>query len=487
MTTSSPLHHALLFASTLVLLASACQSEPSVRLRWRIVPSQPGVTEAPLTSATQCSGVGVASVTVDAYEAGARANPPVLPITSDEYPCFPAAFLEPDGLLDGPKLDPGEYDLVITGRSREGDPYTEVLPPDLPPGMENAVPKTLETVIAGLLVGEETVDTFDNIAIDAPKPCIDGVDNDGDGAVDHADPACQVDPLSNEHADVESDTRFRIRTSFFAGNPSARCRDFGVSRLAIFVADQLEACLVCNDQELSFALDLPESTDPRPLEVVAAVPSPGADESELFNCDVELTNRGAASTMFSGNYVEFDADFDANEFVTPFLEPIDGYISFRSFSENESQLRTCESRLQNRGEPIIDTVRVRVRDEAGAALDPNLLVMEGATAGEDGTLTFPCDDLMLLDSEPLLWGHYQLEVEALSNGTACFANGFAYDTAAIDLLPQVGNAFFNVERIVDDNGQPPVACRECLPNDAIDDCAGCPDESCCRDFICRGT
>ena len=136
----------------------ACGEEGSYVLRWKL----DGET---IRTARDCTARGVGSIRVTAYDsAGAK--------WVRTYPCFPPEHR-------GPDLPDGTYDLQVEGLGLDGQTFVD---PDS--GTQYA-----SAWVRGVRVeaGKETPAQVD---LTSPPACLDGVDNDGDGLPDAADPGC---------------------------------------------------------------------------------------------------------------------------------------------------------------------------------------------------------------------------------------------------------------------------------------------------------
>src|SRR5690606_3290788 len=130
----------------------------------------------------------------------------------------------------------------------------------------------------------------------------------------------------------------------------------------------------------------------------------------------------------------------------------------------------------------IERMCLRVTDESGQPLD---VASSGLTnmAGLDslmpvdeagGWISLPCPPTPIRSTD-LLWGSYQLEVEARIGEVACFTS-----EGPRELAPLGQGSVQNIllTRIVDGQGAPPAGCEECLGDS---DCSG----QVCQAGICK--
>ncbi|TPV93852.1 MAG: hypothetical protein B7733_18230 [Myxococcales bacterium FL481] len=476
--TASPMIPRALAVSSLVGLLGACQEPPSYRLRWGI--EQRDNQTRSLTRRTQCSEVGLDEVWVQAFatetaprgadgEATEDGTEASIPVAEQRFPCFPRAFQEEQAMLDGPALDAGTYELVLTGLVRGQRSYSRS-----------------EVRTEPFVVEENATIDLDPVYIPSPTACEDGLDNDEDGLVDLVDPSCQDNPAGDEHTAVHGFTRVAFKPTFFNEHPQLRCRDLDVPYLAIKVDGQAVECLPCNDQYqvVRLTIDPAAGRAAREIAVVAARPGAGA-LGDLASCAEELSQPVASTTFYPGASLQLDVDFDRDDFLNPIVRPLSGFVLFRGDADDDATLRSCRPPSHLGGNLAIDTVRLRVLDDEGLPLGPELLHVGQGTVDDDGSLTLPCRDVMQLTSDPLHWGRYQLELEGLSNGTACFASGYDHGPGPVDLHPAPDPVLFVAGRIVDEAGLPPPSCRECDPLDDQQDCSSCADADCCVDHVCQ--
>jgi len=142
---------------------AACGGDGSYELHWTVACTTGGTQACEIKTARDCAAVGFDSVQVTAKH-GASA-------TATLFPCF-----TPDQgpIAYGPGLDQGASTLEVQAAGPGGQ----------------------------LLSGPVSVDAsipasgFVRVDVNFPRPpaCSDGVDNNGNGLVDLADPGCKGDP-----------------------------------------------------------------------------------------------------------------------------------------------------------------------------------------------------------------------------------------------------------------------------------------------------
>ncbi|MEX1364331.1 MAG: hypothetical protein AB1Z98_14490, partial [Nannocystaceae bacterium] len=193
---------------------SACQEPASYRLRWSI--DGRGV---PTVSA--CSESGVFQVRARAYVEGERFVDELI------LPCAAGALADPDALVDGTALSPGDYGLQLRGIDRAGQPWqaadgqTEPDPDETgcTEDFDACLPTELVCGCMPLTVGaDETVDLPEYVLAPPPE-CDDGIDNDRDGVVDDRDPSCAVDGGVGGEGIPVGLTELRLELTLLGRNP----------------------------------------------------------------------------------------------------------------------------------------------------------------------------------------------------------------------------------------------------------------------------
>jgi hypothetical protein len=149
----------LLLALALGAASAGCGPNGSYTLSWFIA----GETRS---DAYGCSSHGVDGIQVQALHAGTR-DPADLAV----FPCAPH--------FGEHKLDAGDYLLQVTPINARGDRLTD-------PTTGTAV----APVEVAVTVPEDGTVLLEPVTLTPNPACSDGVDNDGDGLVDLADPDC---------------------------------------------------------------------------------------------------------------------------------------------------------------------------------------------------------------------------------------------------------------------------------------------------------
>lgn len=463
-------------------LIGGCQADPSYRLRWEIETwPQPGPRLA-VTAATICSKAGIFDVRARTFD--------LLGQLVDErgFACYAEGFGDPTTVVDGPALPPGEYLIELRGLTRSAQGF--VVPvldgPDLgglpgdgeSDGSEIDDPRapactfdapTCSSAIACdckvITVEEEVTVAVTDFVIDQPPQCIDGIDNDRDGAVDRQDPACAGGLVDDaEDADVER-TTLNVQFSFFDHNPNVTCNSIGIDGMAEEILVAVDGITrirePCSLAPIRRSLLL--ETGAHEVSASLAI---GSNEQAVVPVVQAFEVRPGL-----GAVVDLQVDFGAEAFTPPIEREISLTANFRA-SEAVGTGSYCAGAVGAGANFEIATLRVGIADGHGGPISPVVLRAPTAGNGEDvvipsgGTVDVDCF-ASVRSTEPLLWGDYIVSVEALTaQGEVCFANGgerAAPRAAFSDPLPRV----FPV----------PPSCRECDPG-------ACPGSYVCNAGVC---
>jgi hypothetical protein len=277
-------------------------------------------------------------------------------------------------------------------------------------------------------VEEDRTLILDELVLEAPPECEDGIDNDQDGLVDGSDPGCSVGGIS-ESDDITS-VQFRLTASFLGSNRNATCAGVGIPQFAMFAKD-LDAAASpadCDDGNDNDGDNLIDGDDPGcalgnaeadELLRTSCRPDPFFFTSELAagNYELRLVGLGpgslpatrAQTVAFNlegrGGFVEAEIDFADADFLEPLRRSSVIPLSFQSAPG--STPHRCESIV---GDLVIDALRVTVLDARGEPLSPPILDAEGNPL--DGSL-IDCPPANLR-TETLTWGGYLVDVEAIA-------------------------------------------------------------------------
>ncbi len=455
----------------MLLLAAGCTEEPAFTVRWRVAErpdlvADPGaeadLENAPrLLRALQCSEVGIESVRLDTRVVGGTLNNALA--SSYEVPCFAPEFMDPDGLVAGPTtLEPGTYRLELIGLGRKGDPWPceEV---DVGQGEDPEIvcPTARAEIELTVREGETTVLDESVLALAPPPPCEDGVDNDQDGLVDLADPACRRDLSADEDADTAA-SLFLISATFMDANPNFRCSTAGIGQVRARVFSPQDELLTTELATCDITVDLPVFS----LSLDAAegyrVEIDGVDASEEAVTQAFVQEFDVTAQL--GTFVDVDHDFGADEFLVPIVSEASFTLGFVSAS---GVRRFCEPPASVGGDLFIEEIEFRVVDENQDPVDPTLWDIGTPLDVTNGTARIDCVNAPIFGPDPeVTWGDYRIEARALAGGETC------YETEDLArLAPTTGQTSVAVDllRVVDDEGMPSAACRDCQVDD---DCAG---------------
>ncbi|GEM_PF-5892757 len=475
-----------------------------------------------------------------------------LAIDSSTFSCFPKAFADKDSSVAGPGLSPGTYFAHVMALRRDGSPWpcdaarlnldetlgsnahdplqcasgyektgqtTRIFSSEVRVENDNGDPLDAEgnvttdsseytyktvsreeyyanchriceptyqldedgtcvvcpghTVTETFSIAAEKSHPLDDVVLLAPFPCTDGIDNDGDGRVDHADPACQYDPYQDEDRD-SGNTSFVLGVEFL-GSSQATCALMGVDRLALLIDD---------DQELATV----DCTAKIPIFGHAVVPG----EHTLTALALDSDDQPLTKATFVGNfrvdeheagYVERHVQFSDTDFLSDIVSPVS--FTFRTVPYPEADISNawaCDPPVAAGGSlGSIEALNIQVRDVSGVALDAATLNLPKSLNADEGITLTECPTTILTSPE-LLWGAYTVEIQAMIGGETCFKNSEPYPLAPYSAFT------VHLDRVLDDDGIPPVGCRECTPvlnDDGVDTSDECGPTYTCINRICK--
>ncbi|MCA9692694.1 MAG: hypothetical protein KC636_24050 [Myxococcales bacterium] len=353
----------LRLAPAALLALAACGEQPSFELRWAI--KDPSGDAPLLASALQCSEVGIARVQVTAYQGG-------VPVTLPrDFPCFPPDFTDPEARAPGPELPEGTYEIEVVPLSRLGRTWTAV----------NPVTRTIE------VINKDAI-PIDDIVFPIPPQCLDGVDNDGDGQVDRADPSCAAG-AGREDA-TTAGTRFTVRASLLGDLPEATCAGVGIFSLQLtidgVVDDELLACKTNITQQ--FTRTLAGGPHVAALVGLGAGGQPVTDavETEFTILEDEV------------NIIPLTAAFDYGDLLAPPQGILSLGLAYPAAGEDDVPMDLCFSA----SDLVIDTVEVTVLEDLGGgltAIDPPVVPVESGEFFDGTAMACPA----FLRSEPFAW------------------------------------------------------------------------------------
>jgi hypothetical protein len=473
------LHTLPLLVSTTVL---GCQEEPSFRLRWAIDPALAAgdaSLKPRLGTPVDCSGVGVMDVRIVTRDAFG------VVVDSRTRPCFSSALTKPEGTVPGPLLPPGPYAVEIRGVRRDGVGWDRTLLPleELEPN-PGCVPElgvaaseqrptcSLESLscdCAFVEVAEGRTEHLDDMIIDAPPQCQDGVDNDQDGLVDMFDPACRMgqsagDLYAREDTVVIANAQLVVRASVLDDNPVATCSGLGISRFIVTLdEDSTLADPICSNVLgrifQASAMAMPDTTHTVRVVAVdfARQPLTIAKETVIH------------APPGGGGRFNIDVDFSADDFLQPIVASAQLIPGFSPYEEIGSFTRGCQPDTNYvGGKLILQDVRMRLLGTHGQPLSPAPKLTNDLSL--DGQTSIPCN--FNYWTQPLAWGEYLLEVEALSpEGEVCFSN------VGDPSLTAPGESYLAVPRVF----PIPSSCLDCTTD------AECQSEAICDDGVCKRT
>jgi hypothetical protein len=458
----------------------------------------PGTSGPGVQNPNECTRVGIVSVEVTAFDDFG------IFVDQRKYPCYPREFFSPRGTARGAVVSDGSYEIVVRGVRRNGLGWTGVGADlgefaDGTPIIDRTprCDKDTETCETGFFSCDcRFIDTeeghtvlLDDLVLEPPPECEDGIDNDTDGLVDGVDPGCSIGGVS-EFDDISS-VQFQVETSVLGRNPNATCGGVGLSEFAFFVHNLSDPAgpSDCSDGADNDGDDLIDEADPG-----CALGSSESDELGTTPCRLApfffTTDLSAGSyelrfvglgpdgqpathvvrepfeVVGRGGFVTTSIDFaDAD-----FLEPIqrNTLIPLEFESSPGSTPHRCTS---YNGDLVIDALRVNVLDARGQELDTPILAQDG-TPLDGRRIDCPSSNLR---TQTLTWGGYLVDLQALAlvpnpdDPMAPPTEVVCYSTAATNgpepLAP--GEPSFTLVRPA---GMVPDACTECDANDPSRKC-----------------
>ncbi|WP_165703974.1 hypothetical protein [Enhygromyxa salina] len=444
-----------------VPLLGACTEQPSFLVSWELDDGQTAEGIA-LSPVEQCSTVGVSRVRITTMAGTCNGDAFVgTDVDTREFACSAANNANNDA-VPGPTLEPGEYTVLIEGLRRSGDPWAcEHSICELGPDASCTARAVTEVTVT-----EADLPTH-AVTLLSPPQCDDGIDNDRDGRVDGHDPACILDPTGNESADA-SVTVFQTSVRFL-GSAAVQPFNVGIDSLLLEI-DGAQLAVIAD-----YELDLTQS--PFRLPLLSSGLEPGSYEFSITGVDAALEPVTQPFTVpFSVDedqaaFLVETFDFTDDRFLAPIIEPISLNTSLR-LSPSAVTGPTCELGGFVGGQPItLERMWIRVTD-GSQPLDAAALGLTGfAAAGgmitpvdeAGGWISYECPS-STVDSVPLTWGNYDIEVQGRIGDEACFVTPML-----TELAPQPFSATqLGLERVLVGD-VPPAACFECTSND---NCSG---------------
>jgi len=453
------------------LTLSACAEDPSFEARWRLGDPGDGSGELAVDSVRACTAVGLQAIRVTASQGE-------LAIETRDLPCFTSAFTEPGGLIGGPHLAEGDYQLRFEGVLRSGKTICQAI---------DAEPCFVSRD-AAVRPGQPLV--FDDLVIPRAPQCRDGVDNDGDGRVDGGDPGCLCSgvagggdatcAIANRREDDDiTRAYFAVRATLLDQNPSATCVGAGITALRAELrrlgSDEIvhSEPLACAFNKQLFDLSL----DPGVYTLTARATAAGGDTVAIDQPARFCVPRpDPADDGCSGPdekdlprlFVDLAVDFSIDEFLAPLTSPLRFVVEYEPAPGLTP--RGCAPPVGG-GQLLVDTVAIEalVVDAQGDA-SPLALNLEGGEALSDPR---PCPGA-ILTTEVVEWSpsqrDYQLAIRGLSpEGDTCFDSS----AAPIRAAPGV-TLVARVPRVTSDG-----SCRDC-DQDAACGAGTCDDAGICR-------
>lgn len=439
--------------ATGLLSTVGCTETPSFRVDWRLIETEDQSPEdaAPLTDITQCAAVGVTGVRVTTVPKRASGETTLCdtPVDQREFSCLEG------GPVEGPTLEPGEYVVFVHGLRRAGEPWAcavdvpqnvlvPILEDDGTPKLDEDGNPTYESEEQCLpddqpcyaratfeLSVDESASASPGLSLVGlltPPECDDGLDNDRDGKVDSQDPGCIID-ASGIEASERGVTLFQTTVSFLDSRVVLPA-NVGVHALQLDVDGQPFATVGAGELDVSrwpfgVPLLISRTLTPGPHTLsMTAVGSQTLTQAFEFDFDVIETN---------ANYVVWDVGFTGDTFLEDIVLPF-GFGKSLLLQPDSAPTSTCTlgGWVGNTRIPV-ERLRVRVRDENGQPVDAAGLGLQGSyqlELGEDSIPILPVDEAdgwvsfecptANVRSQPLLWGHYSIEIEAQAGGDTCF-------------------------------------------------------------------
>lgn len=414
---------------------AGCGESPSFEMRWQI--ARAGDDPIELSSAADCSTVGIGQIRVSSLQNG---------VTVDRrtFPCYPTEFAD-DTLVAGPELPDGNYIIEFEPLSQAGRPF-----PDLDSTLR-------ELSVAGASV------TLSDIVLNAPPACADGIDNDVDGLVDSRDPSCLF-PDGREDIDTTL-TTFFVQQQLLGGHTS--CGALDISHLELEYLSGEEPV-----RQASRVDCLAAGTSPVSVRLPA---NPEGCEADCYTWRLTAVDyqgqplTQARTGTFSvtpgkNDLIEIDATLVGNDFVEPVASPLSFVLNF--VSNDVVGPRGCTPPTQSHAGLLeIADINLRFYDQDLQELP--LLDAEGQA------FSSKCPNAPLTTETLSDWGTYYVGVEGLSNaGEVCFSNFDDPTPVGAHLTASIA-----VERAP---GVIPASCVDCQV-DA--DCGSCTE--CCIGGVCR--
>jgi hypothetical protein len=456
-------------------LIGGCQEPEGYRLRWSVRSFADATAQRPpalLTTATQCSGLGIDGVEVTVFDELTGAL-----LDRRSFPCFFPGLEDPERRARGPNLGSGQACVLVRGLRRDGtawaQPPTEELCDDADPPSCTAEPLPLVDLCRGdavpspawafatqrdVALRDDGAVTLDDVALDAAPECFDGVDNDRDGLVDGRDVACRGDALDTvRELDDRGIVQFVIDVSLLDDNPSVRCDALGIAGFAVAVGGDATlvpttACASGRPPQLRFALPLQPGASSL---AVTAVDAAGVALTRAETVDFTVPEG-------VGGLVQGAVDFPGDAFLSPIVADIQFVLNLRT-ADAAREDRLCGEQV---GTLAVDRARLQIVDGTGAPV--SVATVQGPAL--DGS-EVACSGNVVITA-PLTWGSYAVAADVLADtGEVCFT------TAPTPVSAAPGNAVVvDVARVL----PPPASCRECSGD------GDCPADAVCdADGICR--
>lgn len=394
-------------------------------------------------------------------------------------PCAAGALADPDALVDGSALSPGDYGLQLRGIDRAGEPWQaadgQTEPdPDVTGCTEDfdaCLPTELVCGCMPLTVtADELVDLPEYVLVPPPE-CDDGIDNDRDGVVDDRDPSCAVDGgVAGEGIPVGL-TELRLELTLLGQNPNATCGSVPLRSLRVELqGDGADTILLDEPCELErpylLSLRIPAG---RYTFVVTGLDSDGAEVVVPKSFDAVINATGGSILQA--------IDFAPEDFLEPIVARMSigpQYVSTLGLDTGGALVAprgTCEA-ASAPGTLDIPSLQLELLNAHGGPLTSPVILDGTPVDGRER----PCDAQYL--TEPTEWGGYTLIADAVSaDGEVCFTNRDHPDSMRPSETLGVP-----LTRVYDEAGQVPASCRECETDDDCD-----PDEPdwACLDGVCQ--
>lgn len=436
------------FVGLSLFALSGCADEPSYAVRWRIEPraDDPTIEIAPdnerMTNATLCSRNGVYSVELSIFDVFNRR------IDEINRPCFPQAFRNREAVIEGNPLPPGEYVAVMHGHRANGqkwldcdfedfgsageltdgdsaDAQVEDSDDDMSVGCASEPPFCEDgSCVAGsntcdcqsFTVREDEVTRLEDFVLGAPPECEDGIDSDGDGLVDGADPGCQA---GNSEGLPVLRPELLFDVSFF-GAKTMNCPD--VSALEFSIDDELLEVRPCGTGAIRLSATLSEGVHTLAIVGLNAIPTDAVPREAIT---VERTFEFEVSPTGAAQPGVFPVDFSDVDFLTPIIRSARFTINLELPPDEEGgepklvQCTPSEDENENEEETTAMSYAIRLLDGAGEVVRPTVSTIDSRPL--DGSLA-PCVASQLA-SDAIEWGAYQVTAEAFNeDGELCFTN-----------------------------------------------------------------